>query len=881
MFLKNCDFLSPNITLYYYNKKRHSSIIGGLLSLIMICLYIYIFIHYTFIKIYANNSSLLIYRNYGKKIYINFNDSKHLHNILIFNENNLNNNISQNLIQLNNLKRGILRIYMTYSYDNYDFNSLNLNNNDHWVYDTCSNYENNDDLKYDSSLYSCIKYYYNSEEKKYYSINDYSNFKWPFIRENTTNIDKNIAFGTFIEKCTNNSNINEILGDCYSQEIINNYLSNFNKIFLTVINSKIEINNLDSHIKLYSHKIYNALNNFENNFFYLHDLTFVPFNYKGSKSLLDKRKEFNSFMLEEDKMSRVWNTNNKDLLLAYIFHVKNYYNEFRLKDRAVLEFINGLGSAFYLIYLVFYIIINFISERIETRNFHLFINNKGDDLIHRNINYEKSKLNSFNNHITKHLSNDVLFRQDGYNTIKSIYRLKSDMTFNNYNNNESNNNNVTPKISPDNNYTIKINKIDEEESQQKNDNIIVINNNSFLNNSNNNKYIRYNSPKGKYNSLKLLSRYVNFDKSKEFQNSLNKLDDAKSVSKVKNIIKNNHLDFVKVKPMKIESPKSKRNNSNDQNSKQKIIDTSCISLLNENQNKSYNNYISNSSRNEPGKVDTPLSRKENVENFEFFTKLNSKFLESKKYYQKGKNSSKRLGLNYNLDFMNSPSKRNEKNKNINKNTNIMANNRERRKSHQAITIFKYKKDKDKDKDEHLKGNKAKHRKTGEFFKLPENKEEKNVSIFQKNSYGNVRNFVNDGCQTPVIRSPVHHKQGSPIHNIEKKNNNNKKPSFEIELKSMKKSGENSVINLNQQKSKLVTIFQNFELTPNNIFNYICLCKEDKNNIYVLNKFKNKLLSEEYLYILHINMFIFKEKFGCKSNLQQELLLEELYNEYLF
>jgi len=874
MFLKNCDFLSPNITLYYYNKKRHSSVLGGLLSLIIIILYIYLFIHYTFIKVYASDSSLLIYRNYDKNIYINFNDSNHIHNILIFNGNNLN---SQNLIQLNNLKRGILRIYMTYSYDNYDFNSLNLNENDHWVYDTCSNYDYNDDLKYDSSLYSCIKYYYNSEEKKYYSINDYYNFKWPFIRENNTNIDRNIAFGTFIEKCTNNSNINEILGDCYSQEIINNYLSNFNKIILTVINSKIEINNLDSHIKLYSHRIYDTLNNSENNYFYLHDLSFIPFNYKGSKSFLDKRKEFNSFMLEEDKLSRVWNTDNKKLLLSYIFHVKNYYNEFRLKDRSILEFINGIGSSFYLIYLFFYIINNFISERIETRNFHLFINNKGDDLIHRHINYERSKLNSFNNHITKHLSNDVIFKQDGFNTIKSTYGLKNEMTFNN-NSNENNNMNTTPKINPGNNYKIKINKIDDEESQKKNDNIIVINNNSFLNNSsnNNNRYIRYNSPKGKYNSLKLLSRYVNFDKSKEFQNSLNKLDDSKSVSKVKNIIKNNHLDFVKVKPMKIESPKSKRNNSNDQNSKQKIIDTSCISLLNENQNKS--NFISNSSRNEPGKVDTPLSRKENIENFEYFTKLNSKFQDTnKKYYQKGKNSSKRLGLNYNFDFMNSPSKRNEKNKNDKiKNTNIMINNRERRKSHQAITIFKYKKDKD----EHLKGNKVKHRKTGEFFKLPENKEEKNIPLFPKNSYVNVKSFVNDVSQTPVIRSPVHHKQGSPIHNIEKKNNN-KKQSFEIELKSAKRSGENSVRNLNQQKSKLVSIFQNYELTPKNIFNYICLCNGEENNIYVLNKFKNKLLSEEYLYILHINMFIFKEKFGCKSNLQQELLLEELYNDYLF
>ena len=176
------------------------------------------------------------------------------------------------------------------------------------------------------------------------------------------------------------------LGECYSEETINKYLSNFNNIYLNVINSKIEINNY-SQIKLYSHKIYNTLNDLENKYFYLHDLTLVPFNYRSYKSKYYKRNEFNSFMLEEDKMSKIWNTNNKKLLLAYIFHVKNYYNEFRLKDRAIFELINGLGSSFYLIYLVFNIINNFISERIETRNFHLFINNKGDDLIHRHINY--------------------------------------------------------------------------------------------------------------------------------------------------------------------------------------------------------------------------------------------------------------------------------------------------------------------------------------------------------------------------------------------------------------------------------------------------------------------------------------------------------------
>ena len=51
------------------------------------------------------------------------------------------------------------------------------------------------------------------------------------------------------------------------------------------------------------------------------------------------------------------------------------------------------------------------------------------------------------------------------------------------------------------------------------------------------------------------------------------------------------------------------------------------------------------------------------------------------------------------------------------------------------------------------------------------------------------------------------------------------------------------------------------------------------DIFILNSFRKKLLSEEYLYILHLNMFIFKQKFGCKSNLQQGQLLEEIYNDY--
>ena len=73
--------------------------------------------------------------------------------------------------------------------------------------------------------------------------------------------------------------------------------------------------------------------------------------------------------------------------------------------------------------------------------------------------------------------------------------------------------------------------------------------------------------------------------------------------------------------------------------------------------------------------------------------------------------------------------------------------------------------------------------------------------------------------------------------------------------------------------------QNIKWTPRLFFDYLCLCRiKEKNYVYILNKFRHKLLSEEYLYILHLNMFIFKQKLGCKSNLEKNNLLEELYND---
>ena len=850
MLLKKLDFLSPNITLYYYNKKRHSSVIGGLLSLIMIILCIIIFLHYSLIKVYPSDSSLLIYRNYNKEINMYFDKNGLFHYIWIFNDNIINNKASQNIMQLNNLKKGVIRIYMTSSYDKYEYNSSYLKDNDHWVYDTCADYVDENDLKYDFSFSSCIRYYYNSIDKKYYSINDSTNFKYPYSQVNKSIFENNF-YGTFIEKCTNNSILNEILGDCFPEEKINEYLSNFNNVFLSFINNRFGDND-DNPVQYYSHKIYDIINN-QKTLSYIHELTFIPFSYKVSKGILSKKLEYNSFIFDEDKTSKIYHKSNNKLLIAYIFNSKLYINEFRKANNDILEFINGIGGCIFLIYSIFFIINYIISQRIELRNFQWFLNSKNNSLIHRHTNYEKNEFFS----IKTDLSNDLIEKRNVTNTFKSTYfgnMFRSNITnFNNYTNDD-----INPKINNSNNYTIRINKIesDGKEKGKNGDNIIVINNNSFMNDNINNNYISNDSIEKHNYSLNIDNKKNKFEDLKKYHKTFtyNKSsNESQSVSKLKDVLKNNNLNDKKIKIIESVQSNSKRKDSADFNSKQKIIDTSSISLLNStNNNKLQNLYINPYNYDDKKeKRFIPLSTIKNPLDLNYISNYKSRIHISEKNLPKDTTS-----LSHKNDFINhSPIKKNEK---LNIITNITFENKERRKSYMHRTNINREKD-DKNKKEKTK-------RFGVFLKLPDKKSERHLSLFSKHSnciYPSEKTFENKSQK--IDKSFIEQNKRTNI--IKKKIKKNQ--STEVDSRNQK----------NYQNDKFAKIIQNYQLYPKNVWDYICLCKKTGNSVYILNNFRQKLLSEEYLYILHINMFIFKQKYGCKSNFEHSLLLEELYNDY--
>ena len=611
-------------------------------------------------------------------------------------------------------------------------------------------------------------------------------------------------------------------------------------------------------------------------------------------------------------MNKIHNRNNNNLLLSYIFQSKKYINEFRQNGNSTLEFIHRIGGSLYLIYLIFYSFNYFINERIQLRNFFWFLNDKDNDFIQRHINYERNKIYSFKSNIYTNISNDIINRNEGFNSFKSTYfgnNLKNEIaTFNNFNNDEINN--YQKSFNNNSNYNIKIKKIDKDDidNGKKSDNIIVINNNSFMNN--NNRYVSNNSLE-KNNSLKLVTKYTNLENINEHHKPFNKtfiynrsVNDSESISKIKKIAKNNDLNFVKIKEnsktKKVETPKSRRNDSADFNSRHKIIDTSSVSLLNNNVNRFQNYFFKNPYYN-TRKMDSPLARLHKNENHNVFKKLNTKIQETNnRILPKGKHSSKKVRIIHHNElyhhysskksFVNDNSIKINKNPNVNKYTNIIIDNKERRKSHQP----KSPSGKEKEENEKYKSRKSKTRKTGAFLRLPDNKGDRHLSLFSKNSVIPNVNTINpydktldNISQIPIGKSFVEqnveqaNKKNSPINTLLAKKTK-KKQSSDFENKSIKKNRENSFKNLNypEVSNKFIKTIQEHNLSAKQLWKYFCVCNNTYgNNIYALNNFRNKLLSEEYLYILHINMFIYKQKYGCKSFLERVSLLEELYNDY--
>ena len=349
--VKFIDYLSPKITLFYYGERRHSSLLGGVLTILMVALSsAYVTYLINSIACHANKNFML-YKTFlidAGQFY--FNDTTGIfHYFQLY-------DIRTKLYGEYNRK--YVRIIMSRLYRSYINNKDLLYENEHWVYDNCREGMDNRHVKQNLFIDSvpfkngaCIRYYYNSNEKKYYPIEDEMNFKYPYIIHGTGN-KNNLFLETIVEKCDNNSVTSTLLGFCGSEEEIENYFEQFQGINFQLLSKRVDTDNYQEPIYQYLHSMLEIL-----------DLVSVPVDNINIMPFFIEIKtgiffpilqKFETYALDLNRRENWEIQNNTKILAIFDYWLQNSAQVIKGGYSTLYDILPSIGGIIQLIYYIFY-----------------------------------------------------------------------------------------------------------------------------------------------------------------------------------------------------------------------------------------------------------------------------------------------------------------------------------------------------------------------------------------------------------------------------------------------------------------------------------------------------------------------------------------------
>ena len=425
------DFISPPITLYHLERRTHTSKIGGSLVLIMLTIILLYISFLVYNLIWHKNITSIFHKQFQVEPgNYSFNSSSLFHFIKLFSPDNGG--------YFDKYNSKYIRIYTTYSYSNFSYNDSDLVFYDHWVYDSCQNNIDNKDI--DPSLFphyvnftnaACIRFYYNSTEKKYYHLND-KNFFWPYLENGLSQIN-NLYLTTIVQKCTNSSS-NKILGECSPQKEIDEYLSKYTSTFLFFTDIRIVPTNYENPIQKYLNMISIGINKkytFVEN--YIHYAPLILRTKEGN--IFGSTKDINTFYF--DFNSEASKDNNNNFTIVKFYHIMN--NNIQIYERIyknAFDLLSEIGGVIQIIFYIFFWI-NYIYNKyiVAYDTYSLFFFVQDEDLNHkkglRNIFFD-FKLNSNNYKQPKKLSVEIKGHKNNF-----IYFNTNKIIDKNLNKNES------------------------------------------------------------------------------------------------------------------------------------------------------------------------------------------------------------------------------------------------------------------------------------------------------------------------------------------------------------------------------------------------------------------------------------------------------------
>ena len=350
MSLKNFDYISPKITLYFYGTRRHTSKFGGTLTILMVLLsatYVFYLI-YNIIR--HKISNFMLYRTYlvdAGQFY--FNDTTGIFHYFQLYDFKTRENEEYN--------SKYIRIFMSRLYRTYINEHDSLSENEHWVYDNCR--ENEDNKNIDKNILdinsfrngACLRYYYSNISHMYYPIEDTENFKFPYIIHGSANKD-NLFLETIIEKCDNSSIISTVLGHCGNQKDMDEYVEQYKGINLQILSKRVETDNYNNPIYQYMHSISESL---DMNSVPVDNINLMPYFIEISSGIFFPRTTKNISCSLELNRRENWNIDeNLKILAIFDYWLQNSAQVIKGGYTTLYDILPSIGGIIQLIYYIFY-----------------------------------------------------------------------------------------------------------------------------------------------------------------------------------------------------------------------------------------------------------------------------------------------------------------------------------------------------------------------------------------------------------------------------------------------------------------------------------------------------------------------------------------------
>lgn len=403
MMINKLDFLSPPITLFYLERRTHTSKIGGSLILLLVSLCSAYIIYLLFLIIDHRKVTSIFYKKFQYDIGEYFLNASSIFYFIQFHS------IDGESFKFEYASK-YLRIYSYYG--NTEFDEGRLDKIDHWVYGSCIDGVDNKDL--DSNLLqninnfnhsACLRYYYSSSEDKYY-LADSSKFKWPFLAHGVAQ-KNNIFLHTTIQKCTNDSIINKIFGECPTQIEIDDYVSKLQAIFLYLIDNQVDPTNYKHPIQQYIQSITAGIGSnkdYEENYIF-----YSPLRVRTKEgSIFERNRYLESLYFDSNVKLSSPNVEKYFKLSRFTHFLQNNIQIYERRYDDITEILSNLGGIIQCIFNIFYWINYFYNKFIVLSDTNsLFFSNlvkRANTLTGEKFN---GKINILNNNLNESCVNGL------------------------------------------------------------------------------------------------------------------------------------------------------------------------------------------------------------------------------------------------------------------------------------------------------------------------------------------------------------------------------------------------------------------------------------------------------------------------------------------